>query len=220
MGLRSRIRRSLLARGYRVPGFLVREHDRLFHEVVHSLRPGMVVLDIGANRGDIAAAFAARGATVHAFEPNPDVFAELRKAARAHPTIHAQNCGILDADAEMKLYLHESYADDPLGHSESSSFVAAKPNVSADDFRSVPVRDIAGVIAEIGVPIDVVKIDVEGAEYRILKRMIETGTIERVGRVYVETHHDRIPELRAEHEAVAAAIAERGLGGKIRLDWV
>jgi FkbM family methyltransferase len=220
MGLRSRLRSWLVERGWRVPAPLVRKHDRLFHAAVHSVRRGSVVLDIGANRGTIAAAFAARGAIVHAFEPNPDVFPELEKAARRHPGIRAQACGILDKDGELALFLHKDYEADPLGHSESSSFFASKENVSGSRFRTVPVRDIASVIEAIGEPIQIVKMDVEGAEYRILRRMIESGAIDRVEQVYIETHHDRIPELVTEHAALVSEVERRGLAGKIRFDWV
>ncbi len=218
MGLRSNLRKWLVRRGWKVPGFLIRPHDRLFHETVNSVRPGMVVLDIGANRGEVAAAFAARGAVVHAFEPNPDVFALLLSAAQRDPRIRPHNAGVLDINTEMKLYLHQDYADDPLGHSESSSLLTEKPNVSQDAYRMVPVEDIADIIARIG-PVDIAKIDAEGAEYRIIARMLSSGCHAQVGQVLVETHHDRIESLRPEFETVSAEIARLGLGGQFRFDW-
>jgi FkbM family methyltransferase len=218
MGLRSSIRRFLIGRGFRVPAFLVREHDRVFHEALARIRPGMKVVDIGAHRGETSAAFAARGATVYSFEPNPDIFPELLARARAHRGIRAHAAAVLDADGEMPLYLHHDYGDDPARHSESSSLLAEKPGLS-DDFRTVPVRDVAGIVAEIDGPIELMKIDAEGAEYRILRRLIASGAIDRIGTVYVEPHADRIPGLAAEQAAVAALIAERGLAARVRFDW-
>lgn len=218
MGLKSNLRRWLVRNGYRVPGVLIREHDRLFHETVNAVRPGMVVLDLGANKGDVAAAFAARGAIVHAYEPNPDIYARLLKAAERDPRIHPHNSGVLDQKTEMKLYLHTDYNTDSLKHSESSSLLTEKPNVSADVFRMVPVEDIDDIIAEIG-EIDIAKIDVEGAEYRIISRMLATGSYEKIGRIMVETHHDRIESLRPQFEAIEAEIARLGVGERFRFDW-
>lgn len=217
---RKKATRYLVRHGYPVPPILARDKDRPLFETLRRVRPGMVVLDIGAHRGETAAAFAARGARVFAFEPNPDIFPELEAQARLRPGIVCENCGILDADGELKLYLHQRYDAASPKHSESSSFLAEKPDVSLDDFRSVPVRDIASVVAGIGEPIDFAKIDAEGAEYRIVRRLIESGAIGRIAEVRVEPHHDRIPGLRAEFDAVSALIAEHGLGARIRFDWM
>ena len=198
---------------------LVRPKDRVLHEALAGAGAGTLVLDLGAHRGETAAAFAARGAEVHAYEPNPDIFPELEAAARRNPRIRAHNAGVLDCDGEMRLYLHADYAADPAGHSESSSFLAEKANVSAGDSRLVAVRDIAGIVAALDRPVDIVKIDVEGAEYAILERLIETRAIERVGAVYVEAHTDRIPGHVERHEAMLARIRAAGLERKIRFDW-
>jgi FkbM family methyltransferase len=202
-----------------VPHFLVREHDRVFHETLAGVRPGMIVVDIGAHRGETSAAFAARGADVHAFEPNPDIFPLLVETARRYPRIHHHQAAVLDEDGEMRLYLHDDYRDDPEKHSESSSLLSEKPNLSAEDYRTVRVRDVAGIVADIGQRIDIMKIDAEGAEYRILRRLITSGAIDRIGAVYVEPHADRIPGLAGDQAAIASLIDERGLGNKIRFDW-
>ncbi len=218
--LRKRATRYLVRQGYPVPSFLARSKDRPLFETLRRVRPGMVVLDIGAHRGETAAAFAARGARVYSFEPNPDIFPELEARARQNPGIVCENCGVFDADGEMKLFLHECYEAASPKHSESSSLLAEKPGISRDAFRTVPVRDIASVVASIDAPIDFAKIDAEGAEYRIVRRLIQSGAIDRVRELRIEPHHDRIPGLREEFEAVSALIAERGLGDRIRFDWM
>ncbi len=220
MGFRRDIRSWMMGRGYAVPLFLVRPHDRHFQRVVNSVRHGMVIVDIGAHKGSVAAAFAARGATVHAFEANPDIYPTLEAAGKSDPRIRPHHCGVLDHNGEMTLYLHEAYPDNPSKFSESSSFVADKPNLSVEHSHVVPVRDVADLLRSIGSPIDIVKIDIEGAEYRVLQRIIDTGLIELIGQVYVETHHDRIPSLLPEYEAVKAKIASLGLAAKIDLTWV
>lgn len=195
------------------------ENDRVFYETLARTRRGMTVIDIGAHRGETALAFAARGARVYAFEPNPDIYPELARTAEAFPGIVPCNAGVLDTEGTMRLYLHENYAENPRKHSESSSFLAEKPSVSAGDHRDVPVRDIAAIVADIDRPVDNIKIDAEGAEYRILRRLIESGAIDLVREVHVEPHWDRIPGLAEDHSAMLGLIAARGLGDRIHFDW-
>src|SRR3546814_4183293 len=51
---------------------------RDFLDAAKRLRPGDIAIDCGANVGRFTRPIAEGGATVHAFEPNPDAFAELR----------------------------------------------------------------------------------------------------------------------------------------------
>jgi 16S rRNA A1518/A1519 N6-dimethyltransferase RsmA/KsgA/DIM1 with predicted DNA glycosylase/AP lyase activity len=53
--------------------------EGLLSGVVAMLRPGDVVVDCGANRGDVTEALAGSGATVHAFEPDPYNLARLQE---------------------------------------------------------------------------------------------------------------------------------------------
>jgi FkbM family methyltransferase len=54
----------------------------------------------------------------------------------------------------------------------------------------VPVRDAGTLIAEVARPhVDVVKMDIEGAEYDVIDRLIATGAIAFVRQLLVEYHH-------------------------------
>src|SRR3546814_4893063 len=52
---------------------------RDFLDAAKRLRPGDIAIDCGANVGRFTRPIAEGGATVHAFEPNPDAFAELSR---------------------------------------------------------------------------------------------------------------------------------------------
>lgn len=76
----------------------------------------------------------------------------------------------------------------------------------------------------------VLKLDIEGAEYAVLEKLLETGTISRVSELFVEFHWDRagipeerhkalIDELRRRYDCVpkhwdAVAFAVHGLGAR------
>lgn len=219
MGLRGYARHMILKSGFDVPAFLVRPKERMLYAELNRLKPGAVVLDLGASVGRTVELFAERGAVVHAVEPNPDAFALLRDRVGGRPNVVLYPVAVGDADGTARLYLHNDYVSESPSHLESSSVIAEKSNVDPERFYEVPVRDVAGLIAEIGVPIALVKVDVEGAEYRVLRRLIEAGCMDRIARVVVETHADRIESLRAAHDETAALIGAGGLWPKIAFGW-
>ena len=56
--------------------------------------------------------------------------------------------------------------------------------------HSLPVRTVASIMKELGHEhIDILKIDVEGSEYRMLEHLIESGTCRRVDQITLEWHH-------------------------------
>lgn len=130
------------------------------------LAPGEVrtVLDIGGNIGATALNFARvfPNATVFAFEPAPDNFAVLARNAANCDRIRPFNVGLGPRDATLELFA----SDDPANFGGYSLHAAG-----SDPSRrtSVPVRAVAGILAELGVAApDVIKVDTEGAEWDIL----------------------------------------------------
>lgn len=219
MGLRRSLREMLLRRRMAVPAILVKPKERPLYEELNRLRPGALVVDLGANVGRTVRLFAGRGARVHAFEPNPDAFAVLARETAALPGVMLHEVAVGDADGEATLFRHHDYRAGDFDHLESSSLIAEKGNVDAASTINVAVCDVARIVTELGEPIDLMKIDVEGAEYAILRRLILSGAIERIARVAVETHADRIESLRAAHAEVEALITARGLAERIRFGW-
>ncbi len=62
-----------------------------------------------------------------------------------------------------------------------------KDNITSDDYLSL-------------------KLDVEGAEYQILKKMIEDGSINKVNKLYCEFHWDRCGIDKKVHDALVAEL--------------
>lgn len=126
------------------------------------LRP-KVVFDVGANVGDWAvhAAVALPEATIHAFEPVPDTYDALARSATSLPgRIIANASGLSDRDGAIALTV---MADD----STLSSIV----KLHEGQGRQIECAMRAGdaYMAEHGIDrIDLLKIDVEGAEHMVL----------------------------------------------------
>ena len=66
--------------------------------------------------------------------------------------------------------------------------------------------------------IDLVKMDIEGAEVAILEKLLESPVLGLIKHLFVETHEAQIPELGPRSEAIRARVKAQGLT-KINLDW-
>ncbi len=196
------------------------EHERAVAQPeFHALRPGDIAIDCGANLGAITRILAASGAEVHAFEPNPDAFALLSKAVAGRPNVHLHPQAVLDRPGRLTLHLHMNYDRNPERFSSGSSLLAEKRNVDGARGVEVEVIDLVAFIEALDRPVKLLKIDVEGAEYDILHALLDRGVIDRVEKIFVETHAHAIPSLRETDARLRARIAEAGLERKIDLNW-
>jgi FkbM family methyltransferase len=130
------------------------------------LAPGMTVLDVGANVGQFTLVAARRlGPTgrVHAFEPTPELVAHVLSNLELNGLDNVVVNEVAVSDATGHAVLHLVEADDPGVNSIVNRSPGARtlevPTVSLDDY-----------LAERGVgPVDVIKIDIEGAEMPALR---------------------------------------------------
>jgi FkbM family methyltransferase len=129
------------------------------------LKSGDVFVDVGANIGVLslmAARAVAPTGCVYSFEPNPRVFRFLVENFRLNSIkegCQQYECALADEDTISSFYVR-TYGDD-LGSLSKSTHLAG---------RSVEVRMSRGDIVLKDVPhITLLKIDVEGAEFRVLK---------------------------------------------------
>jgi FkbM family methyltransferase len=136
--------------------------------VARVVRPGDVCLDIGANIGwytVLLARLAGPAGTVHAFEPNPPVFARLEENLRlagSPATVVRHLVALGNARGTAKLHVFAGVAD---GHASLSA-------QGRDDFATVtcPVRPLDDVLEEAHTgPVAFAKMDVEGSERSVLE---------------------------------------------------
>ncbi|HEX9858013.1 MAG TPA: FkbM family methyltransferase, partial [Paracoccaceae bacterium] len=186
----------------------------------HTLGPGDIAIDCGANLGLISAILGAKGAEVHGFEPNPDAFKVLAERVKHLPNVHLHQQAVLDEPGTLTLYLHLNYDRNPERFSQGSSLISEKRNVSESRGVEVEVIDLAAFVEGLGRPVKLLKIDVEGAEYRILNGLIDRGVIGQIEKVFVETHAHAIPSLREADAALRQRIADLGLDEKIDLNRI
>lgn len=195
-----------------------RRSPRGLAELVRRLPPHAVAVDCGANVGDVTAALARRCSKVVAFEPNPVAFATLERRLGHKRNVQLVRAAVGASAAVRPLFMHVDHEVDPVAASSGSSLYATKRNVSSERWVDVEVVDLDAFPESLGRAVDLVKLDVEGAEVEILERLLETGRLAAIGRVVVEMHDGVIPEVSERGACLREELATRDYA-HVTLDW-
>jgi FkbM family methyltransferase len=162
--------------------------------LVQHLKGGSVFVDVGANHGyftSLAAALVGAAGRVVAFEPNPVVFDQLRTHVRLNgfesrvTAIEAALADVPSDDGRLFVSVLE-------GNSGLSSLAPTPSQLDRGYFsaHAIPIRidTFDRWFRASGIErVDLVKIDVEGAEDRIASGMAETLSSDRIGAIVCET---------------------------------
>src|ERR1043166_1571170 len=141
--------------------------SRLFRELI---APGMVVIDVGANIGYfslLASKLVGTTGSVHAFEPDPVNCRLLRKNVRLNraSNIKVIQTALSDSDAPVSLFLNsDNKGDHRIWNNDDES--RKRIHVSATTLDQY--------LKKTGKTPSFIKIDVQGAEGRVLEGMKET----------------------------------------------
>ena len=136
------------------------------------LKDVSVVLDVGANHGDFSEAVCNTfpSARVLLFEPLPKLQPILeRRCQRRAPLWKLETCAL--SDQEGTLDLHIAPERDEIGSLKGFSRSYLESTAAAGEIRKIPcrVRRLDDVVREAGIGhVDLLKIDVEGAEFDVL----------------------------------------------------
>jgi FkbM family methyltransferase len=180
------------------------------------LEPGMTAVDAGANVGAFAAALAravAPGGAVHAFEPLP---ATRRRLARTlelngleNVVVNAEALSDAPGTAELHLYGpgYESWASLAARRIES-----AAGELEPRERLTVPTRTLDDYAAAAGIErIDLLKVDVEGAEPRVLAGAAGLLAERRVAAALVEVAGPTLAAFGATAAELLELLDDHGL---------
>lgn len=137
-----------------------------------------IVLDVGANRGDwvLEALRYLPKCRIDAFEVAPVTFAHLSETVKQHDIAHRVTLnpfGLAEFDGNVEMY----YFPD---HPELTCDMPRHAGHSSTPF-SATVRSGDGYLRSLGIDkVDYLKIDVEGAEHRVLKGFSEALQARRI----------------------------------------
>ena len=196
----------------------------LMQGILSMLRPGDVVVDCGANQGDITGPLAETGAVVHAFEPDPYNFAKLDARFAEVPNVHLYQQAVGVTAGTVRLMRAANWQDNPDLASVKSTIVAGGRNIAeTGDGIDVPLIDfcgfLRGLVAAHG-RVAFVKMDIEGAELDLLAAMHEADLFTPIQLTVAETHERKFKDLRPRFQALRDAISAAHPITKVNLDCI
>jgi FkbM family methyltransferase len=170
---------------------LEQPHDEARY--TYPLTERSVVLDLGGYQGTWSREIARRyDPYIHIFEPVP-AFAEqlaVQFATNAKVRVHAVALGAADGDLVLAL------SDDA-----SSAYITGPQSA-----RGV-CREVEAYLKKVGIDhVDLAKINIEGGEYPLLQRMIETGVITRWHDLQIQ-FHSFVPDAQQQYATLRAGLA-------------
>lgn len=135
----------------------------LFQKII---TPGSVILDIGANIGLYTTYFsklAGKNGSVHSFEPDVTNFKNFKKVTAKLQNVLGNHSAVSDSNAPLKIYTsHRLNVDHRTYPVDEYSTSYEVPATSIDSYINGKFK------------VDIIKMDIQGAEYPALLGMKET----------------------------------------------
>jgi FkbM family methyltransferase len=156
----------------------------------YPLTVSSTVIDLGGFFGDWTDAIHRRyGCNVYVFEPVPEYCARIRKRFFGAPRIRVFEVGLAAREATLDLTLAH---DGSSLHRSGGESVAVKL-VAIDAFLREQALD----------HIDLIKINIEGAEYELLEYMVANALVERCENMQIQ-FHNFVPDAVRRREQLRA----------------
>jgi FkbM family methyltransferase len=214
-------------RNVRFNGLVERGQQKLRMSSRLSLRPiGLeidtsptdILIDCGANIGDVTSTFARTGATVYAFEPNSLCFSILNKRFAFTPNVKCFNQGVMDRECTLPFSSPKAHFEwDDIDVTVAGSFKGSDVDHINSEVRCI---SLSNFIFSLNKNVRLLKMDIEGSEIEVINNLLDTNAIQRVDLTIVETHEKQRPSLLSLTNAMRNRITDLGLVSKIRLDWI
>jgi FkbM family methyltransferase len=162
-----------------------------------------IFIDIGAYIGDTLAKALNKFKNIdyfYAFEPYPDSFNLLKKQYESSNII-CINKAVGTKNEIIKLYLHKDIDIIPK-YCVGNSTIKEKINVS-NKFIKVECVDFNEFLNNFNIDDEIIlKIDIEGGEYKLLNHLLKSNKLNLIKKIYCEWHYAKIGITEKYHNLV------------------
>jgi len=206
--IRHRIQSALRKRGFEIRQ--TTEYGKDPFVDILKLDPGterLVVFDVGANIGEVTRQVAKRfsGATIHAFEPDPETFKILQANTNKIPSVFLNNCGLGAINGDLAFKVND--------HNDMSSFLTpdAQSWGRIVGEITVPVRTVDAYCNEKRIErIDVLKTDTQGYDLEVLRGAQRMIREHRIQMICMEVNFSQLYKGQPRFDEVYAYLYDRG----------
>lgn len=156
----------------------------------YDLRPDSIVLDVGGYEGQWASDIFGRYACeVHVFEPVPAFADQIRRRFAANPSIKVHPVALGDRTGTFTIDVRGDSSTLVGGGTDTVEVVAAD-----EKLRELGLTEI-----------DLVKLNIEGAEYDLLDHLLVNGWLPHIRHLQVQ-FHDFVPRAVERMNAIQTAL--------------
>ncbi len=159
---------------------------------LEKLNEKSVVIDLGSNFGDVLKGLEDCGCKVYAFEPHPFFYNYIIENYGSNENFVISSKAAWVKNEKRNFYFKKSRQ----AINGGATLMAEKTNIlDLGLYDIVDCFDISEFIKLIG-HVDVLKIDIEGAEYEVLHSLLESGAYRNIKSIYIEDHERKMPSKR------------------------
>ncbi|MGX3011122.1 FkbM family methyltransferase [Helicobacter sp. 23-1044] len=181
----------------------------------NDLDSAIIAIDCGAHAGLVTDLFLHFGLKVHSFEPNAYLHAILAHKYRNNPSVILNKSAVSNKCGKTKFLLHDAT-------SQGNALMLDNMQVAqTQEYDEVEVIDLVEYIARNILPqrIFMLKLDVEGAEFDIMDKIIATKLYEKIDYIACETHERYFKDGKEKIKNLRAKIKQNNIKN-IFLDWI
>lgn len=178
----------MLAFLYHKPRFLIRAYKYLYkfekeeiNYIRKNLEEGDVAFDIGAHKGPYTYWMhksVRKSGKIVSIEPQPILFEYLKKMAPIFrfSNVALMDCAVSDKDTDGVITVPGKPGDTSQGARIDDQKIIQNKHKHDLHNINVKIRSVDSIIAETGLKPKIIKIDVEGHEFSVIKGMVKTLT--------------------------------------------
>jgi len=158
-------------RFFRLINYKINNNYKNFRNL--KLNKESVVIDIGANIGLVSQVFVdIYNCNVEAYEPNEFAFKKLKKRFLHNKKVKCFNLAVTEHGLKKRIFFHKKSKINPIKYSTATSLLPKKENINNKNFHLIKTSSIRSIMSKFKY-IDLIKIDIEGYEYKILPYIIQ-----------------------------------------------
>ncbi|MFT4129080.1 FkbM family methyltransferase [Labrys sp. (in: a-proteobacteria)] len=189
----------------------------ILRKTVRSIPQGSLVIDCGANVGEVSEYFLSKGMRVIAFEPDPVALIALISRLGSNLRLRIEPKAVGGQAGRATLYQTSHAFAGNLDNTISSSLV--KRDIHGDaSIENIEIVDLVQYIQSLEEKVRILKLDIEGYEVEVLESIIDSGIYKNIDLIIVETHERFSKVLEQKTDDLRRRISELGIRN-INLDW-